>query len=174
MQKRLPPASSLFGIVEGTIQLSVRRGGGVLLPFVPFGAGYWLGDVAMLSGEPGLVSIESTSDVTAAHIPAQNADLKIARRLMILTEFAKLDGNWKSAARGYSRSTRPPTTTSFHARDGGSTCRLTGGTFRAERTFRPPLDSSTTTSRSGTETRWRCALPSAGLPKARLTLWNAR
>lgn len=65
------PGAGLFGIVSGSVLLSFPRRDGELIPFVPFGEGYWLGDLAVLSGKPGLVSIEVRTDCTAVNIPTK-------------------------------------------------------------------------------------------------------
>lgn len=74
------PGAGLFGVVDGSLFLSYPREDGILLPFVPLGRGFWVGDLAVLSGRPGLVSISTQSDVIAVNIPARRV-LKLVEQM---------------------------------------------------------------------------------------------
>ena len=72
------PGAGLFGVVSGSVLLSFPREDGILLPLVPLGCGFWVGDLAVLSGKPGIISIETHNDLTAVNISADKV-LKLAR-----------------------------------------------------------------------------------------------
>ncbi|WP_425045088.1 Crp/Fnr family transcriptional regulator [Primorskyibacter sp. S87] len=85
------PGAGLFGIVEGSILLSFPREDGVLVPFSPFGTGYWLGDLAALSGKPGMVSIDVRADVTAVNVPAQRVRRLVKKNPEFYKSFYELN-----------------------------------------------------------------------------------
>lgn len=64
------PAAGLFGLVSGSCGLLLARDDGQLVPVFRVDPGYWLGDLAVLSGERVLVTIEAVSDVVFVNVPA--------------------------------------------------------------------------------------------------------
>ncbi len=73
-------ANGLFGIVDGSVLLSFPREDGILLPMAPLGSGFWVGDLSVLSGQAGLMSMSSRTDVVAVNIPTHRT-LELVRKM---------------------------------------------------------------------------------------------
>lgn len=65
------PGDGLYGLVEGIYDVLVPRGDGELVPVMRMTPGYWLGDLAAIVGEPGLITMEAPSDLTLINVPAR-------------------------------------------------------------------------------------------------------
>ncbi len=68
------PGAGLFGLVSGSYDLHVPRLDGELVPVMTMLPGYWLGDLAILSGEAGLVTLQAASDTTLVHVPGKSVE----------------------------------------------------------------------------------------------------
>lgn len=64
------PGAGLFGLVSGSFNLLLARDDGQLVSVFRVDPGYWLGDLAVLSGESGMITIEAVSDVVFVNVPA--------------------------------------------------------------------------------------------------------
>ena len=77
-------------MASGSLLLGYPRDDGVQLPVVTVGSGFWLGDLAALSRQPGLVSIEVREDVTGIHVPARQVRHLTRNYPEIFTAFYRL------------------------------------------------------------------------------------
>ena len=82
--------AGLFGLVDGSYDLHVPRLDGELVAVLNMSPGYWIGDLAILSGEPGLVTMQATSDSTLVHVPAHIVEKMVEDDPSMYREFYKI------------------------------------------------------------------------------------
>lgn len=64
------PDVRLFGIAEGSIVVNFPREDGVVLPMASLGQGTWMGELAVMSGHPGLLSVDARTDIVGVSLAA--------------------------------------------------------------------------------------------------------
>jgi CRP-like cAMP-binding protein len=66
------PANGMFGLVSGSLNISFPRGDGEDYTIHRAGAGFWLGDLALISGKPRLVSVRAAEPTVMVHFAPQD------------------------------------------------------------------------------------------------------
>ena len=85
------PGGGLFGVITGAFLISFPREDGVLQPLVPFGPGFWIGDLAALSGKSGIVGLEIQRDVETVNVPAQRVRALVRETPEFWADFYQLN-----------------------------------------------------------------------------------
>jgi CRP/FNR family cyclic AMP-dependent transcriptional regulator len=66
------PANGIFGLVSGSLNISFPRGDGEDYTIHRAGAGFWIGDLALISGKPRLVSVRAAEPTVMVQLPVQD------------------------------------------------------------------------------------------------------
>jgi CRP-like cAMP-binding protein len=66
------PANGVFGLVSGSLNISFPRGDGEDYTIHRAGAGFWIGDLAMLANKPRLVSVRAAEPTVMVHFSVQD------------------------------------------------------------------------------------------------------
>jgi CRP-like cAMP-binding protein len=61
------PANGIFGLVRGSLNISFPRGDGEDYTLHRAGAGFWVGDLAMIANKPRLVSVRAAEPTVMVH-----------------------------------------------------------------------------------------------------------
>lgn len=64
-------ANGVFGLVRGALNISFPRGDGEDYTIHRAGAGFWIGDLAMLANKPRLVSVRAAESTMMVHFSTQ-------------------------------------------------------------------------------------------------------
>jgi CRP-like cAMP-binding protein len=66
------PANGIFGLVSGSLKVSLPRGDGEDYTVHRAVVGFWIGDLALLSGKPRLVSVRAAEPTIVVHFTTQD------------------------------------------------------------------------------------------------------
>ena len=66
------PPNGVFGLVSGSLKISYPRGDGENYTAHRAGSGFWIGDLALFSDQPRLVSVHAAEPTVSAHLPVQD------------------------------------------------------------------------------------------------------
>lgn len=83
-------ADGLYGVVSGTLNISVPADDGQEFVADREGSGFWIGDLALLAGLERLVTVEAVTPVRTAFVPAENIRRMLAECPDDLVEFYSL------------------------------------------------------------------------------------
>lgn len=65
------PPNGMFGLISGSLNISIPRGDGENYTAHRAGTGFWLGDLALFSQGPRLVSVHAAEPTLMVHLPAR-------------------------------------------------------------------------------------------------------
>ncbi|MEZ0278141.1 MAG: Crp/Fnr family transcriptional regulator [Methylibium sp.] len=66
------PANGIFGLVSGSLNVSFPRGYGEDYTVHRAVVGFWIGELALVSGKPRLVSVRAAEPTVMVHLSAQD------------------------------------------------------------------------------------------------------
>ena len=82
--------NGVFGMVSGSLNISIPRGDGEDFTIHRAGAGFWVGDLALFSDGARLVSVHTAEPTTMVHLPAQALQKLITREPQLYADFYAL------------------------------------------------------------------------------------
>jgi len=82
--------NGVFGIIEGRLALSIPRADGEAYTAHRAGKGFWVGDLALFSKRPRLLSAQATEPVLAVHLPPNDLTKLIREDPRLYEDFYEL------------------------------------------------------------------------------------
>ena len=82
--------NGVFGLVSGSLNVSIPRGDGEDYTIHRAGAGFWFGDLALISEAARLVSVHAAEPTVMVHLPARALKRLIARQPRLYADFYAL------------------------------------------------------------------------------------
>jgi CRP/FNR family transcriptional regulator, cyclic AMP receptor protein len=82
--------NGVFGLVSGSLNISIPRGDGEDYTTHRAGAGFWVGDLALFSQGVRLVSVRAAEPTTMVHLPARALKRMTARQPSLYADFYAL------------------------------------------------------------------------------------
>jgi len=82
--------NGVFGLVSGSLNLSIPRGDGEDYTIHRAGAGFWIGDLALFSEGTRLVSVHAAEPTVMVHLPTQELKGLVARHPHLYADFYAL------------------------------------------------------------------------------------
>jgi CRP-like cAMP-binding protein len=82
--------TGIFGLVQGSLNCSFPRSDGEDYVMHRVGAGFWFGDLALLSDRPRLVTICAAEPTTLVHLPVQDLQRIVKEDPALFADFYQL------------------------------------------------------------------------------------
>jgi len=84
------PPNGMFGLVSGSLNISIPRADGEDYTAHRAAAGFWVGDLALFSQGPRLVSVRTAEPTVMVHLPAQELKGLVGRHPHLYADFYAL------------------------------------------------------------------------------------
>lgn len=84
------PANGVFGLVSGSLNISFPRGDGEDYTIHRAGAGFWIGDLALISGRPRLVSVRAAEPTVMVYFSVQDLTRLLRDDPRLYADFSEL------------------------------------------------------------------------------------
>jgi CRP-like cAMP-binding protein len=84
------PANGVFGLVCGSLNISFPRGDGEDYAIHRAGAGFWIGDLAMLANKPRLVSVRAAEPTVMVQFSVQDLTKLLREDPRLYADFCEL------------------------------------------------------------------------------------
>lgn len=84
------PPNGMFGLISGSLNISIPRADGEDYTAHRAGAGFWIGDLALFSQGPRLVSVHAAEATLMAHLPAHELNRLVEEDPRLYADFYPL------------------------------------------------------------------------------------